>query len=514
MIALKNWYRDRLAVRIAALETARRRLAAKAGESIESVLRIAHSLRGSGATYGFPQITEVARGLEEAGDEEFPARVETLLATLREAAAGGRTDRTTLLVVEDDPDQACFMEGILSGPDRDVVTASTAAQAEAILAERSVSLILLDLLLPDTDGRNLLMRLRERPATAGIPVLVVTVKGVEEARDECLALGADGFLEKPVNPAALAVAVAGRLAAGSDLSAACRRDPLTGLPNRAAFHEAYGRMQPVYVDPATPLSLGILDVDGLRGINEAHGRAVGDQVLRRAAAVISASLRATDCLARWGGGTFAVLFPATGRRGAARALDKARRLLRRERFAVGGGEPVRAAAAAGVVGVPRTVPVEEAVSRADRYLFRAKSAGRDRVAWEEGPEPAAEARVMLVEDDELMATLVRHHLEGEGFEVLHYTNGADALQALLRESVSLVVSDVQMPRMDGFELLERLRAVPSLAKVPVVLVTSMGSEEDVVRGFELGADDYILKPFSAVDFMTRLRRLLRRKAAK
>ncbi len=509
MFELSGWYRERLGTRIAALEAARRRMKTNSDESIESIRRIAHSLRGSGATYGFPLITEAAGELEKAGRDEIPAKMETLLAALREAASKGRTGNAEILIVEDDRDQADFMKALVSGPDREVYVAATAAQAMDILAQKSISLIVLDLILPDTDGRNLLLRLRERPATAGIPVIVVTVKGAAEAMDECMALGANGFLEKPVNPAALAAAVAGRLAAGSDLAEASRRDPLTGLPNRAAFHEVHGRLRHSFGTEGTPLTLALADIDGLRGINDSFGRAAGDQVLRRAAAVISSSLRRSDYVARWGGGTFAVLFPATDAEGAARALEKARRAIKNERIAVGGRRAVKVTFSAGVVRLPGHLTLEEALLRADGLLFRAKAGGRDRVETDSRKCPAT-ARVMLVEDDELMAMLVRHHLEKEGFEVRHFTNGADALAAALKEQISLIVSDANMPRMDGFELLQRIRAVPCMARLPFVMVTSMGGEDDIARGFELGADDYILKPFSMADLLTRIRRLLRR----
>jgi two-component system OmpR family response regulator/two-component system alkaline phosphatase synthesis response regulator PhoP len=75
---------------------------------------------------------------------------------------------------------------------------------------------------------------------------------------------------------------------------------------------------------------------------------------------------------------------------------------------------------------------------------------------------------------------------------------------------TLVLLDVKMPGMDGFEVLERLRKTPSYVDVPIVMLTSMGSEADVVRGFRLGADDYMLKPFSPTELVARLRRLLRR----
>ena len=73
-----------------------------------------------------------------------------------------------------------------------------------------------------------------------------------------------------------------------------------------------------------------------------------------------------------------------------------------------------------------------------------------------------------------------------------------------------MILDVKMPGLDGFEVLERLRKSPRYANIPIIMLTSMGQEADVVRGFRLGADDYILKPFSPTELSARVRRLLRR----
>lgn len=510
MLELKNWYREKLAARIAALEGLRKGVAGRSREAILSARRLAHSLRGSGASYGFPRITEAARDLEESGDRGMAARLDALLEALREAAGGGRTDQREILVVEDNPDQACFLQALLAAPDRRIQIASTGAQAQAALEDRRISLILLDLVLPDVDGRDLLLRLRERPATAGIPVIVVTVKGAELAKAECLALGADAYLEKPVNPEALAAAVEAHLRNFPE-GPVSRRDPLTGLPNRAVFREAFPRFQGAAGLPESPLALAVLDFDDFGEVNESFGRECGDQVLRAAAAVAARAFRASDLMARWTGNTFAVLFPGTNEAGAVRALEKARASLREERFETGDGRKVRVTFSAGVVEVAPRGVFDDVMALADRRLFRAKTEGKDRVVSSADPDRVPRVRVMVVEDDELIAVMIRHHLEKAGFEVRHYPDGLEALSKILEDAPSLVLSDVRMPRMDGFEFLQRLRAVPSLARLPVMMLSSMGSEEDLVKGFSLGADDYMLKPFSPAELVARLRRLLKKR---
>src|SRR5204863_4567474 len=140
---------------------------------------------------------------------------------------------------------------------------------QAILEREEISLILLDLILPDMDGRNFLMRIRERLSTATIPVVVLTVKSAEQARAECLALGADEYLEKSVGAEALQSAVLGRLRIGSEMVREFRRDPLTGLPNRAAFHEAFDRARYVAAVAGEPLSVALIDIDHFQIVNDA-----------------------------------------------------------------------------------------------------------------------------------------------------------------------------------------------------------------------------------------------------
>ena len=169
-------------------------------------------------------------------------------------------------------------------------------------------------------------------------------------------------------------------------------------------------------------------------------------------------------------------------------------------------------ASIGVVTASAGVALDEVLEEARRRVFLARQHGRNQVvsentAWDEG---ATRSRVLVAEDDEISATILLHRLEREGLDAVHYDSGNAAFEAALSETPDLVILDVKMPGMDGFEVLERLRRTPSYRTVPIIMLTSMGSESDVVRGFRLGADDYILKPFSPTELSARVRRLLRR----
>ena len=117
--------------------------------------------------------------------------------------------------------------------------------------------------------------------------------------------------------------------------------------------------------------------------------------------------------------------------------------------------------------------------------------------------------VALVDDDRNILTSVSMVLETEGFEVRTYKDGAEAFRALLDNPVDLAVLDIKMPRMDGIELLQRLR---EKSNVPVIFLTSKDDEVDELLGLRMGADDYIKKPFSQRLLIERIRALLRRSA--
>ncbi len=115
--------------------------------------------------------------------------------------------------------------------------------------------------------------------------------------------------------------------------------------------------------------------------------------------------------------------------------------------------------------------------------------------------------ILVVDDEERMARFIRLNLEHDGFQVVEAYRGMAAIQVLRDAMPDLVLLDVMMPDLDGFEVLKLIREVSS---VPVIMLTAKGEEDDRVHGLELGADDYITKPFSPRELVSRVRAVLRR----
>jgi phosphate regulon transcriptional regulator PhoB len=121
-------------------------------------------------------------------------------------------------------------------------------------------------------------------------------------------------------------------------------------------------------------------------------------------------------------------------------------------------------------------------------------------------------KILIVEDESDIAELIRYNVERAGYQAQVLRDGHQALQSLRREVPDLLVLDLMLPGMDGLELCRRLRAEPATRALPIIMVTAKGEETDRVVGLEMGADDYLVKPFSPRELVARLRAVLRRRA--
>ncbi len=125
----------------------------------------------------------------------------------------------------------------------------------------------------------------------------------------------------------------------------------------------------------------------------------------------------------------------------------------------------------------------------------------------------SEKLITIVDDEEDIVELVGHHLKREGFKVKEFHNGRDFLSFLESVIPDLAVLDIMLPGIDGLEICRMLKSKTSTSSIPIIMLTAKASEADVVVGLELGADDYIVKPFSPRELVARVKTVLRRTTA-
>lgn len=122
----------------------------------------------------------------------------------------------------------------------------------------------------------------------------------------------------------------------------------------------------------------------------------------------------------------------------------------------------------------------------------------------------AEEKILIVDDEENILELIKFNLQALGYEVLTLNNGSDALNVIRQEKPKLVLLDLMLPGMDGYDICKEIRKDSSISYIPVIMITAKGEELDKILGLELGADDYVSKPFSVRELLARVKAVLRR----
>jgi len=116
-------------------------------------------------------------------------------------------------------------------------------------------------------------------------------------------------------------------------------------------------------------------------------------------------------------------------------------------------------------------------------------------------------RILIVDDDPNLIELIQYNLEGEGYKVIIARDGQEGIKAFFTHRPDLVVLDIAMPKLDGYQVCQRIR---EMTNTPVIMLTAKGREEDIIKGLDLGADDYLTKPFRVGELLARVRATLRR----
>ncbi len=294
-----------------------------------------------------------------------------------------------VLVVDDSRVVRVVVKGYLRSTGYAVDEAGDGISALQLLDAGSYDVVVSDLVMPGMDGLGLLQALRERPNRPEVILLTGSPTAEMDLANRALHLGAHDYLTKPpAGPDIVVLAVERALekkrlrdanrGLAQQLEILKRADPLTGLLNRRAFEETLANETARAQRYGLPLSLILLDLDHFGQINEAHGIAGGDEVLKHFARLARTSFRESDQLFRYGGEELAALLPHTALPG---AIAAARRIvtLAAEAPAVVCSTVVRFTCSAGVAALEGPDTAAELLARADAALDQAKSAGRNQV---------------------------------------------------------------------------------------------------------------------------------------
>ncbi|MCL2190939.1 MAG: diguanylate cyclase [Treponema sp.] len=295
--------------------------------------------------------------------------------------------KNSILVVDDEVGNLQVLAHIL-GMDYTIYTAKNGKNAIEKAREYLPDLILLDIIMPDVDGYQVLIELKSMEATDKIPVIFIT--GLSSIEDEAkgLSLNAADYISKPFSPTIVKLRVRNQIQIVNQLRTIERLslvDQLTGIPNRRSFDERITAewKRAIREGEPRPLSILVMDVDHFKVYNDTYGHQQGDLALQMVANIFSKQLkRSVDFAARWGGEEFIGLLPGTSLDGALEIAEDIRKNVENMEIAHNNGRSSKITVS---IGVSTQKPSQSTwtdsfISMADKALYNAKSAGRNRVA--------------------------------------------------------------------------------------------------------------------------------------
>ena len=274
------------------------------------------------------------------------------------------------------------------------------------------------------------------------------------------------------------------------------KDPLTGAYNRRYYEEVIRKS-------IGPAGIALMDVDDFKICNATYGHHAGDLALEAAANAIRSCIRNADLLIRYGGDEFLLVLPGIPSDILQAKLEQIRAAV--QQATVPGYPHFRLSLSIGGTMQAITDSMENAVRRADRLMYQAK--GRKNAVMVEVPGHSLAAlekllqkksQILLV-DDSAMSRMILKEILGGDYSILEAENGQECLEKMQAEAgnIALVLLDINMPVMDGFEVLKAMNVNHTIEDIPVIMISSDDSDAAIRRSYELGASDYVTRPFDA-----------------
>ncbi|USG68505.1 response regulator [Brevibacillus ruminantium] len=509
----------------------------------EEVYRFLHSLKGTSGTIGLDDLSTLSEQLLEKLEHipfkewpledlrEFLLDLLTVSHNYRDSAelhdvstnpeSNDRYEnQPLLLILDDDVTLLMYLKEQLEELGWSVIATVYPHKALDYFHDMQPDCLILDLNIPETGGFQIMQTLSEKIKKQYVPTTIISNDCSKDTRLRAYRLGADDFMCKPLDIDEMAVRLERQLHRKRWMNRILFVDELTGALNRNSLADTFERVLHECGRNDSPFSLAFLDIDYFKRVNDTYGHLIGDEVLRGFASFLQSRFQQNEVLFRYGGEEFILLLPRRTWQEAKQELEEALEAYCSLSFSSPLGS-FSLSFSAGVVQMQdRSQSLSHWLELADTALYEAKKRGRRRIEAALQLQQVAtkvKLRAAIIDDDSMIRTMltesvtkcfdgwiqadIRVFQDGESFFADDWHRGSEPY---------LVILDGVMPGMDGLEVLQKIQELPNADHYMVIMLTGRKEEQDIVRALQLGADDYMTKPFSLKELEARIRRLVKK----
>lgn len=442
-----------------------------------------------------------------------------------------------VLIIDDDVDLAAYLKGLLEERGYPVNIALTAERGLKLFYDWKPDMIILDVLLPDKNGMDVLEQIVEKSQQAHSPIIVISREDTKENRLRTYRLGAADFFAKPIDQELLIALIENRFHMKQQWERSIIVDELTGAYNRKHFNQVMKQLILDFQRSKRVFTIVLIDIDHFKQVNDTYGHLMGDEVLRSFASIIMDTKREEDILCRYGGEEFALILPHTDKTQSVELLQRIRTAISSCVFTPGiatcadpgascdKGEQFQVTFTAGITDIHAdNAHQEKLVEEADQAMYLGKQSGRNQTivfsAHLLGDHKELRLHILVVDDDPLIRDIVVSHFsQWRTSRNMHvqvtlkgYEDGIQFLNSgwYSEQDRYIILLDGAMPAMDGVEVLGKLRKVYPERSIAIAMLTARINQTHVIHALQHGADDYIIKPFQLSELEARVERLLRK----
>jgi len=507
----------------------------------QEVYRFLHSIVGTASTIGFTEASKIAESLlnQLKENEEYKWTKEELQTFLLPLISvlyyeeysnieeiierkNELEDKKLILIISEDTALLMFLKQELEKNNWVVIVAADPNRAIHSYYDLNPDCVILDIHMKDSNGLNVLVQLKENMKQHFIPAIMMSVDQSKEIRIKSYKLGADDFIPKPFDMDEFIVRINRQLERKQAIDNVLLIDELTRVYNRKYLAPTYESLLNNLIRRHESFCIVLVDLDQFKRVNDTYGHLIGDKVLIAFADTVRKGLRANDIIIRYGGEEFLILLPETKAIEAKLVLERLLKSFSKISFEASEGE-FFCTFSAGIHEVQHIkTSMDQNIEIADRALYEAKKAGRNQIkisAVTDHEFTKKPIHIGIIDDDPIIRTMLEDFIgkskvtEGFSLDIRSFKDGMEFFEEgwhLNKHEPYLMILDGMMPRMDGLEVLQKLRSLPYRERFTIMMLTSRKSDHDISRALKLGADDYITKPFKLLELETRLGHLIKR----